>query len=731
MVLALTGGSAFFRCFIQVQSLNGLSYEVTADPFHWQDIIWSVLWAALFFVGWRYLLKLAAVNNHEAHSVRNLRNAVFPFLLFIPFLFLPLRYYSIIALMLLMVICTFRLVAAWTVFMRLKIGKRTATLVLLLLSLCGLYYGYWIQQRSFDSLYLPYWDWGIFLNSIDNTAKGLWFYSNHEKFNFLARHFSPVLVLFVPYMMIFRSVYAFFLLNTAILVSGGVMLFILCRKLKLKMITALTLAFCYLLSPSIINLNLSVMNGFHVIYLFFPVLMLFFIFFESGNWTGMYLTFLFSLMIKETTGAFWLGAGIAIALSYPKQRRHGLVMAVVGMCWLILYMKVVQPALAPAGGGTSSLYRYAHLGGTEVEIALSPILSPVIFWKTLLRPSCIYFILLLMLPFVCIVPGRFILAAGAFPVLFFSILQQSSQLQNLHMQYQTMTLALLWCVAAVCLKDIRNRRISRWYSWLLFKMEVGRERNRLIPAAAASLVCGVVLANFFVAINPVGKELIGKLTDTRDFSPYVKELKKMIPVGEQVAAPPRLSGHLILHADVYTGYEQSRQFMLLDLGDSLAQGVELEKTRKRLLMDPAYGLIYNRVVGGRRWMLFKQMETSQERKSMLLRMTPEQWSRIGFPVKVKNHDFEVRIMPLNEGGNTKVLRCLFRLKHEVECDYIFNVRAFSQTGEQYWTLHFGDGAEPAYMAAPGAVYVADLRIPDRLGKLRGAGVMVSPLTIPQ
>ena len=112
-------------------------------------------------------------------------------------------------------------------------------------------------------------------------------------------------------------------------------------------------------------------------------------------------------------------------------------------------------------------------------------------------------------------------------------------------------------------------------------------------------------------------------------------------------------------------------------------------------------------------------------------MTVQQWQRCESPEGIKNQDYEVRIMHLNGAGNTKVLRCFFRLKHKVDCDYVFNVRAFSQVGSNYWNLHFGGGVEPAYLAEPGAVYVVDLRVPKRLGNLQGAGGKVTPQPTPR
>jgi uncharacterized membrane protein len=658
--------------------------------------------------------------------------AVLPFFLLTPLLFMPPGYHTVVCFMVIMIISTFRLVSVWpgTIFRQWNWREKWVWLTLGVFAVGAIVYGVLIQQAAFNRLSLTYWDWAIFLNVIDNTAHGRWFYSNDVGYNFMSRHFSLVLLLLVPYVMLFRSILAFFILNSIILISGGPLLYLFCRRRGISAGIALVVAVAYLLSPSIINMNLAVMYGFHAIYIFIPALLAFFIFFEDKKYMAAYCCFAFSLLIKETTGAFWLGTGIAIILNDWKMRKHGIVIAVVGLTCFILCMTLIQPWFTPENVQDNSLYRYQHLGKTEWKIAMSPFISPGVFWQTLFRPCCIYYISLLLIIFICLAPARFWLMCGSVVILVFTMLQDSSQLQNIHLQYQAMPLALLWCVVVICLKDIKDGRDSYWWRCLLFCLDYERVKPRLMQASVSSLLCGCLLGNFFLGINPIGKESIGIWDGNMDFSNRIAQLKKIIPKGKQIAAPVRLSGHLVLHNDVYTKYDIPREYMLLDLADSLSQGAAQEALRRRLLTDDNYSLILNALVGGRRWMLFKRGRGTTKKINPLFNLTEAQWRAAGAPVKVKNQNFSVRMNTLRGQKGSIILRCYFRLERKVDRDFTFTVRVYNASDNYYWDLHFADGIWPADMANPGDIYRVDLPVPLRLTNLKGAGVKITPLPKP-
>jgi uncharacterized membrane protein len=733
-IISLLLSISLFYTFFIIESVNGVYYLVYVKQTMPGDWLWVLLSAGGIYYIWQLLLRHAvkcALDDPQLIKY-HLRVAVLPVMLLITILVLPIKYYTILSFSYISVFVVFRLVAAWPVALKCRhvFHGRWFWLCVMLFTFIAILYGFHVQKNALDKMYLPYWDWAIFLNSIDNTVDGRWFFSNDEGLNFMARHFSPILLLLVPYVKIFNNVYAFFLLNSIILFSGGPLVYLFCRRQGLTSALALTTAFSYIISPSILNMNLSVMYGFHTIYLFLPVLLLFFTFFENKKYLLAYILFALSLSIKETVGIFWLGVGIAMIMDNRSSRRHGILIAVTGFIWFVCCTKFIQPSFVDGNLKVNSLYRFSHLGTTELAIILSPLTNPGAFWQTLFRSSGIYYLLSLLLPFICLLPARPWLVLGILPILSFTILQDSKQLQNIHLQYQTMPLAMLWCGAVICLKDCISEPNRRWWKYLLLLMNYEQAKKNLLPAASASLLCGCLLGSLFMSINPLGKEKIVDLTNRRDYSADVAKLKGFITKGEQLAAPARLAGHLVLDYDVYTKYYPFRKYMLLDLTDSLTQGPDIEAVRRALLQDRNYRLKYNAQVGPRRWMLFEYMQNAPRPPKTLITMTQKQWQAAGTHIKLKSQLFSVAVKPVFKKGSVVLFRLYFRLNQKVNRDYKFITMLYNDRNQYYCDLHFADGTYPAEMAQPGEIYQVDLRCPSDMKKIKGVRVKVVPLPVP-
>ena len=170
-----------------------------------------------------------------------------------------------------------------------------------------------------------------------NTAQGDWFLvktNPHKYFNFLGSHFSPSSILMLALSVkIFTTIKAFFLFNSIVLYLNVPLAFCLARVKKLPVASALILALCTLLSPSLVNLNLTTFNGFHPIIFMMPILILFFIFLEKNWIIPAVLVFIFSLTIKESVAVFWVGMGIALFFFWAQKigRRN-----IVWVCFLLL-----------------------------------------------------------------------------------------------------------------------------------------------------------------------------------------------------------------------------------------------------------------------------------------------------------------------------------------------------------------------------------------------------------
>jgi len=192
---------------------------------------------------------------------------------------------------------------------------RNLRLYLSIILLAMIASGFYMQYVGLDVLYLQFYDWGVYLGVADNALKGNGFIVCKGDPSFLGSHFSPASIfMLMPYIWIFYSKYAIFLLNSLLLYSCAPMIYCFSRSKRIPEIQALLLAGCIIFSPSLANMNLSLFYGFHDIYFFMPLLILFFIFYEKKQYVPAFAIFGLTLLIKETIPVFWVGMGIAFML---------------------------------------------------------------------------------------------------------------------------------------------------------------------------------------------------------------------------------------------------------------------------------------------------------------------------------------------------------------------------------------------------------------------------------
>ncbi|MEI8247007.1 MAG: DUF2079 domain-containing protein [Lentisphaerota bacterium] len=310
--------------------------------------------------------------------------ALLPWALYIPLLAFELNIFSIIAFILLNGITVCRVVLLLPVS-RFAAGIATAGGERLWLILATLFtaaftaLGVYMSHVALKVQFLCFGDWGIFTEVAANTLNGNFLLCNwHGGINFFSHHFMPgFFVLFTPLIWLFNTPYTTIIFGALTLWGSAMLIYYFARTKRLSPVYAFCLAMTYLLYPSLSNLNISIFYGFHVIYLFIPVFILFYIFHEREKYMIAFLIFLYSLTIQETVGVFWVGWGAVQFLSGKK--KDGIIYAVIGAAFFIICIKLIIPAC----GVTQYIYvqeRYSHLGSGIWEIIFSPVMKPYAFW---------------------------------------------------------------------------------------------------------------------------------------------------------------------------------------------------------------------------------------------------------------------------------------------------------------------------------------------------------------
>ncbi|MFA7232201.1 MAG: DUF2079 domain-containing protein, partial [Victivallaceae bacterium] len=196
-------------------------------------------WTGWYFAGLGVLFvagfyRFCRMLDSQTFNWKVFAIALLPLLIFFPTFFFSMGFYSPMI---------FTVVIGWTIFRlalvmpvkqkwKPEISNRTGLLIVVLLFAVFTCWFAYIQQRAVNILFLSYHDWGLYFNIIDNTLKGKWFYSDITQGSQLPLHFEPGMVLLLaPYVWLFRTPAAFFVLTSGLLFCGSIFTYIFARKL--------------------------------------------------------------------------------------------------------------------------------------------------------------------------------------------------------------------------------------------------------------------------------------------------------------------------------------------------------------------------------------------------------------------------------------------------------------------------------------------------------------------
>ena len=386
----LAGAALGYAVYLNTYLLDGLevvSYEymLKADKLSpvlgWYCGLLGVLFVAALYRVCRRLSPV--IFNWKALGM-----ALLPLLILLPAFFLPMGFYSPMIFTAVLGLTVFRLglIIPYKSSIKPEISHRTGLLLIVLFTVLLVGWFAYIQAKAVKILFMGYHDWGMYFNVIDNTLKGKWFYADIAQGSFLPVHFEPGMVLLLaPYVWLFRTPDAFFVLTSALLFCGGIFVYLFARQLKISPRAGLALAFCVMLFPSLSNMNIAISYGFHSLYVAIPLIFLYFYFFEKKNYAAAFCMFLVSLTVKETVAAFWIGLGLVYLIN--GNRKFGLLLIAVACAYFFAVVKIVVPAIAVS---PQHAYEYSNcysgLGTGFLDILLSPVTRPGVFWTMSLTP---------------------------------------------------------------------------------------------------------------------------------------------------------------------------------------------------------------------------------------------------------------------------------------------------------------------------------------------------------
>lgn len=441
--------------------------------------------------------------------------------------------------------------------------------------------GWWLYQSHmyYQGFRLGFNDFGHFTQRIANTAAGRGFLLETPVLPIFWDHFNPGLVLIVPFWWMWPSVYLVFVLQSLSLALPALLLASIVRKLRGSHASATFWGLAWLFHPSIGQMNIAYTYGWHPVTVAIPFLLLAYRLLLSSRFLSASLTTLVACSFEEgvlvVVGCF----AAAMFLRTVVGRRSGVISKSVLelRAWLAFFLiATVAFGIIYTTSGLARFQtgRFARLGGSVLEIVLSPILKPTEFWGLLFRVRNAAFLSLLFAPFVVagIHRSPWHLLAVALPVGVL-VVWEHLPAQSIAFQYAACLLPVLFLG---CIEGAPKRRSDACYAigslatgWVLC-LFVGQ-----LPWSQESL-SDVLSATY--DIQQTEQRLVGS-EDNRWLTEQIETLLqfkdsdsvKGSKVSPRALATGRIASHLVGLSDVETvGQFWQRRDDLSKLDPSLA-----------------------------------------------------------------------------------------------------------------------------------------------------------------
>jgi uncharacterized membrane protein len=188
----------------------------------------------------------------------------------------------------------------------------------------------------------------------------------------LALHFEPILLLIVPIYALFTSPRTLLVLQTAVVASGAVPIFLLARGRWRSDLAGIVFVAVYLLFPA---LQGAVAFDFHAVTLVAPLMSFALWFAAAGRYGWTLAMSVLAMACKEEIALMVLMMGLYLWLKH-REPRWGATLVAAGALWFAAVNFWLVPALSPAGENLL-LGRYSRWGDSMIQVIGNLVLRPL------------------------------------------------------------------------------------------------------------------------------------------------------------------------------------------------------------------------------------------------------------------------------------------------------------------------------------------------------------------
>ena len=440
---------------------------------------------------------------------------------------------------------------------------------ILVLTCISLLIGSWWFSQSVDyyqNFLLGFNDFGHFLQRIVNTTAGRGVLLESPVLPMFWDHFNPGLLLIVPLWKLYPSVKLVFALQAGSLAAGGLLIYAIAKRIGHAQWTALAFGVAWLVQPSVGQMNLAYTYGWHPITFAIPLLLAAILCLLAQRRIGALICTVLALAMEESVFVI-VALVAAVCAGLPLVERwcskqeqgtkdhdaDGLVAALPPMIWFaVAVTSVLSFVIVYRFSGLAEFQtgRFVTLGGSPLEILLSPVIRPSVFWGQVLKAENVIFVTLLWLP--CGLPAllrgwRYLLPTLV--PLGVLIVWDHSPAHNVAFQYPSTLLPLFWLAS---LSGARMR-------------SMGIKGDSATSCAVTALMTGLILS-LFVGQLPFSSETLrdvegmtyGAESELRrksygeDGQWLTQQVEKIRETGDECLATGRIAAHLVGNSDIET-----------------------------------------------------------------------------------------------------------------------------------------------------------------------------------
>ena len=411
-----------------------------------------------------------------------------------------------------------------------KLNKLTPIIIVSVMSFFYIVYFNYVSVVRHLNFYSGKFDLGNMENTVWNTLHGNFFiFSNPDGANEMSRlstHADFILLFFTPFYAIYPSVNLLLVTQTLVIALGGFFVFLIAKKIINSEKIAVLFSIGYFLNFFVQEQNIF---DFHAVSMATTFLLGAFYYILQKNFKLTVLFLVLAVLTKENV--YLVSAIFGIYIFSTGKRFLGTgIFSVSAAVFLLLMVFLIPQA---RGNEHFALEYLAYLGNSPLEIILSPVLKPNVFFPRLFSFETVEYLKVIFMPvgYLSFLAPQYLLFM--LPDFFINVLSDNPNLRSIQFHYGALLVPFIYISAIFGVKKILSlKRVNLnfvFYPLLFF----------------------IVYSTWLYSPLPGTKNAdVDVFKTNTDIPRILREIQK-IPAGKPVSATNNIAAHLVQREKIY------------------------------------------------------------------------------------------------------------------------------------------------------------------------------------